>query len=85
MTNGYVYDESHKAHTHEVAPDSATVLGLSLQGYYDLVSGLHDLAGTHCERRLVLILEGGYNLTSLGLYTWAALRVLSNEAPHQIR
>jgi len=59
--------------------DHSSVLGLSVQGYYDLVAGLQDLAGRFCQGRIVLLLEGGYNLQSLSACTAAALRALRCE------
>ncbi|HMQ52114.1 MAG TPA: histone deacetylase [Anaerolineae bacterium] len=59
--------------------DHAAVLGLSGQGYYDLVAGLRALADQLCQGRLVLVLEGGYNLRSLGAGVVAALRALTGE------
>ena len=56
--------------------DHSSVLGLSAQGYYDLMAGLRDLAGRFCEGRMVLLLEGGYNMRSLKASATAALRAL---------
>ncbi len=56
--------------------DQSSVLGLSVQGYYDLVAGLRDLADQYCQSRIVLILEGGYNLDSTAPCAAASLRAL---------
>ncbi len=56
--------------------DHSSVLGLSMKGYYDLVDGLRKLAENHCEGRIVLLLEGGYNLQTLGTCAAAALHAL---------
>ena len=59
--------------------DHSSVLGLSVQGYYDVISAIHDLATRFCEGRLVLQLEGGYNRLSLHACAAAALRALRRE------
>ena len=59
--------------------DHSSVLGLSVQGYFDLVAGLRQLADTHCDGQIVLVLEGGYNRQALGACTAAALRALRVE------
>ncbi len=61
--------------------DPSSVLGLSVGGYYRLVSGLRNLADRCCGGRLVLVLEGGYNLRALVSCTSAALRALRRVAP----
>lgn len=61
--------------------DHSSVLGLSVQGYYDLVVGLRRLAERYCAGRIVLLLEGGYNLASLSACVAAALRALRGEPP----
>lgn len=59
--------------------DHSSLLGLSTQGYYDLVAGIRDLAEQLCQGRLVLVLEGGYNLRSLGACVEAVLLALRNK------
>jgi acetoin utilization deacetylase AcuC-like enzyme len=59
--------------------DHSSVLGLSVRGYYDLLTGLNDLADRLCEGRIVLLLEGGYNLQSLGASVAAAFCALRQE------
>lgn len=62
--------------------DPSSVLGLSVRGYYELIAGLGGIARAHCQGRLVLVLEGGYNLACLGPCADAALRALCGlEAP----
>ncbi len=56
--------------------DHSSVLGLSVQGYYDLIAGFRDLAERFCEERIVLLLEGGYNMQSLKASATAAFRAL---------
>jgi len=56
--------------------DHSSVLGLSVQGYYDLISAFRRLAERHCAGRLVLLLEGGYNQRALAACAAAALRAL---------
>lgn len=45
--------------------------------YEWLTRQLHDLAGRHCEGRLVSTLEGGYNLSALGRSVAIHLKVLA--------
>lgn len=61
--------------------DHSSVLGLSVQGYYHLVARLRKLADEHCKGRIVLLLEGGYNLQTLSACATAALRALRAEEP----
>ncbi len=61
--------------------DHSSVLGLSARGYSDLVHGIQELAGRLCQGRLVLVLEGGYNLRSLTASAAGALRALRGEPP----
>lgn len=56
--------------------DHSSVLGLSVQGYHDLLCAIRDLAGRLCRGRLVLALEGGYNFHSLGACAAGVLRAL---------
>jgi acetoin utilization deacetylase AcuC-like enzyme len=50
---------------------------LSVTGYERLTAMLYDLANELCQGRIVLMLEGGYNLDALGACTVAALQVLT--------
>ncbi len=56
-------------------------LALSVAGYAALTQRLAALAGELCGGRLVLVLEGGYNLDALGACVLAALRVLLGRDP----
>lgn len=51
-------------------------MALSVTGFAKLTRMLYDLAGEVCAGRLVLILEGGYNLEALGASVVAAFHVL---------
>jgi len=59
--------------------DPSSVLGLSVAGYYNLVSGFCRLAERFCDGRLVLVLEGGYNRRTLAACAAAALHALRGE------
>jgi len=65
--------------------DQSSVLGLSAHGYYRLISGLRDLAERLCGGRMVLVLEGGYNLRSLAACGVSAMRALRSAAPAEDR
>lgn len=54
---------------------------LSVDGYTELTRQLYNLAAEICDGRLVMVLEGGYNLEALGACTVAALHVLLDRAP----
>lgn len=56
-------------------------LGLSVAGYAELTRRLTALAGEICGGRIVLALEGGYNLDALSACVVAALRVLLGREP----
>lgn len=56
-------------------------LALSINGYRALTQRLFDLADEVCGGRIVLVLEGGYNLDVLGAGVVAALRVLLRQPP----
>lgn len=55
-------------------------LSLSVAGYAGLTRQLKDLAGELCDGRIVLVLEGGYDLDALGACVVAALHVLLGQA-----
>jgi acetoin utilization deacetylase AcuC-like enzyme len=61
--------------------DHSSVLGLSVQGYYDLVAAFRSLADRLCRGQIVLLLEGGYNLRSLTACVGGALRALRAAPP----
>ncbi len=54
---------------------------VSVQGFARVVRILKDLAGECCQGRLVLALEGGYDLEALACSVLASLRVLAGEEP----
>lgn len=54
---------------------------LSVRGYAQLTRTLCDLADELCGGRIVLVLEGGYNLDALGACVVAALWVLLGREP----
>jgi acetoin utilization deacetylase AcuC-like enzyme len=56
--------------------DHSSVLGLSVRGTYELLCGFRKLSERLCEGRMVMVLEGGYNLRSLTSCAGAALRAL---------
>ncbi|WP_347331429.1 histone deacetylase family protein [Marinimicrobium locisalis] len=52
-------------------------MNLSYNGFKVLTSIVQNIADQHCEGRLALVLEGGYNLTSLSRGVHAVLEVLA--------
>jgi acetoin utilization deacetylase AcuC-like enzyme len=54
---------------------------LSVSGYARLNQSLLALADELCDGRLVMVLEGGYNLDALGACVVAGLRQLLGRAP----
>lgn len=52
---------------------------LSVTGYAQLTRMLAELAAEVCEGRIVMVLEGGYNLNALGACVVAALHVLQGQ------
>lgn len=56
-------------------------MSLSTSGYARLTQLLYDAAAELCDGRLVLVLEGGYDLDALGASVVASLRVLLGEGP----
>jgi acetoin utilization deacetylase AcuC-like enzyme len=56
-------------------------LALSVAGYAALTQRLVALSKELCDGRIVLVLEGGYNLQALGASVVAALRVLLGRNP----
>jgi acetoin utilization deacetylase AcuC-like enzyme len=51
-------------------------MALSVSGYRDINQQLFDLAGELCGGRLVVVLEGGYNLAALRACTASTVRTL---------
>jgi acetoin utilization deacetylase AcuC-like enzyme len=58
------------------ASDPLAMMRMSTEGYARLATMLRDVAREVCSGRLVLVLEGGYNLTALGDGVVATLRAL---------
>ncbi len=56
--------------------DPLGMMRLSVRGYASLARRLVELAAEHCEGRIVLTLEGGYNLEALALCVAATFSVL---------
>lgn len=55
---------------------------VSYDGFRMMASIVRDIADRHCQGRIACVLEGGYNLTSLGRGVHAVLEVLAGgEAP----
>lgn len=54
---------------------------LSVSGFTQLNRALLDLADELCDSRLVMVLEGGYNLDALGACVVASLRQLLGRSP----
>ncbi len=52
-------------------------LNLTYDGFKVITRIIQDIADTHCNGRLALVLEGGYNLTSLARGVHAVLEVLA--------
>lgn len=52
-------------------------LNLSYDGFKVITRIVQDIADQHCDGRLALVLEGGYNLTSLALGVHAVLETLA--------
>jgi acetoin utilization deacetylase AcuC-like enzyme len=59
--------------------DPLAGLALSAAGYHEMVAGLRDLARELCQGRLLLTLEGGYDLTALPWSIRNSLEALLDE------
>jgi acetoin utilization deacetylase AcuC-like enzyme len=59
--------------------DPLAQMRLSTNAFREMARVTHELAKQHCEGRLVLVLEGGYNLTALGESVVAVLEVLDRD------
>ena len=66
---------------HFADPIDGSLMRLSCGGYAALVAGLHDLASELCGGRIVLALEGGYDLTALPWCVRNSVEALLGEAP----
>jgi acetoin utilization deacetylase AcuC-like enzyme len=49
------------------------------QGFADWGTWLHELAATVCEGRILAVLEGGYDLDSLGSLAASHVQALSGQ------
>ncbi|WP_246131725.1 histone deacetylase family protein [Pistricoccus aurantiacus] len=58
-------------------------MNVSYEGFAAMTGILQALARKHCDGRLVFVLEGGYNLTSLSHGVKAVLEVLAGAEPPQ--
>jgi len=56
-------------------------LNVSTQGFAALTGIVQDIANRHCEGRLAMVLEGGYQLESLSYGARAVLEVLAGAQP----
>ncbi len=54
---------------------------VSVQGFASMTKLLADAAGELCDGRIVLVLEGGYNLEAVGASALASLQVLLGQPP----
>ena len=61
--------------------DPLAGLNLSTEGYARMTGRLMQLAATHCQGRIALTLEGGYDLTALTGAVEATLWTLTGETP----
>lgn len=52
-------------------------LNVSYEGFAAMTGVLQELAGEHCQGRLVMVLEGGYNLESLSRGVHSVLKVMA--------
>jgi acetoin utilization deacetylase AcuC-like enzyme len=66
---------------HHADPIDGALMRLSCSGYAALIAGLRDLAGELCGGRIVVALEGGYDLTALSWSVRNSIEVLLGEAP----
>ena len=61
--------------------DPLASMQLTEDGFAGLCASVRQLAETHADGRLALLLEGGYDLTALARSTRACLRILTGESP----
>ncbi len=59
-------------------------LNLTYDGFASLTSIVQEIADKHCNGRLAMVLEGGYNLESLANGTYAVIETLSGGEPPQL-
>ena len=58
--------------------DPLTTLGLSSAGFFNLSQRLVELAGEHCQGKIVFVLEGGYDPTNVANGVEAVFEALAN-------
>ena len=66
---------------HHADPIDGAQMRLSCVGYAALIAALRDLAAELCEGRIVVALEGGYDLTALSWSVRNSIEALLGEAP----
>ncbi|MEX2523602.1 MAG: histone deacetylase [Gammaproteobacteria bacterium] len=59
-------------------------LNLTYDGFAALTAIIQGIADKHCDGRLALVLEGGYNLESLANGVFAVLETLAGKEPPQL-
>jgi acetoin utilization deacetylase AcuC-like enzyme len=64
---------------HFADPIDGALMRLSSAGYSELIAGLHDLAAELCDGRIVVALEGGYDLTALSWSVRGSIEALLGE------
>jgi acetoin utilization deacetylase AcuC-like enzyme len=66
---------------HFADPIDGALMRLSCAGYAALIAGLRDLAVELCGGRIVVALEGGYDLTALSWSVRSSIEALLGESP----
>jgi acetoin utilization deacetylase AcuC-like enzyme len=66
---------------HFADPIDGALMRLSCAGYAALIARLRDLAAELCDGRIVLALEGGYDLTALSWSVRNSIEALLGESP----
>ncbi len=66
---------------HFADPIDGSLMRLSCSGYAALIAGLRDIAAELCGGRIVLALEGGYDLTALSWSVRNSIEALLGETP----
>jgi len=60
-------------------------LNVSYDGFASMTAIIQDIADKHCDGRLAMILEGGYNTESLSRGVHSVLKVLAGDTPGEPR
>jgi acetoin utilization deacetylase AcuC-like enzyme len=66
---------------HHADPIDGSLMRLSCAGYALLIAALSDIAAELCDGRIVVALEGGYDLTALSWSVRNSIEALLGEAP----